>query len=45
MTRPNSHVDYIDAYNSVLMRQLGLKETYSYDKDFDKLETVQRLEP
>ena len=39
------NVDYIDAYNSVLMRQLGLKEIYSYDKDFDKLETVQRLEP
>ncbi len=39
------NVDYIDAYNSVLMRQLGLKEIYSYDKDFDKLETVRRLEP
>jgi uncharacterized protein len=39
------NVDYIDAYNSVLMRQLGLKEIYSYDKEFDKLETVQRLEP
>ena len=39
------NVDYVDAYNSVLMRQLGLKEIYSYDKDLDKLETVQRLEP
>ncbi len=39
------NVDYIDAYNSILMRQLGLKEIYSYDQDFDKLETVQRLEP
>jgi predicted nucleic acid-binding protein len=39
------NVDYIDAYNSVLMRQLGLKEIYSYDQDFDKLETVLRLEP
>jgi len=39
------NVDYIDAYNSVLMRQLDLKEIYTYDKDFDKLETVRRLEP
>jgi predicted nucleic acid-binding protein len=39
------NVDYIDAYNAVLLRHLNLKAIYSYDKDFDKLETVQRLEP
>ena len=39
------NIDYIDAYNSILMRKIGLKEIYSYDQDFDKFETVQRLEP
>lgn len=39
------NIDYIDAYNSVLMRQLELKEIYSYDKDFDKLDGIHRLEP
>ena len=39
------NVDYIDAYNAVLLKHLNLKAIYSYDKVFDKLETVQRLEP
>lgn len=39
------NIDYIDAYNAVLMRPLGLKEIYSYDKDFDKIEGIHRLEP
>jgi uncharacterized protein len=39
------HVDYIDAYNAVLLRHLNLKEIYSYDRDFDKIEGIDRLEP
>jgi predicted nucleic acid-binding protein len=39
------NVDYIDAYNSVLMRQLGLREIYSYDLDFDTIDGVGRQKP
>jgi len=39
------NVDYIDAYNAVLLRHLNLKEIYSYDRDFDRIEGIDRLEP
>lgn len=39
------NIDYIDAYNSVLMRRQGLSEIYSYDEDFDRIEGIQRKEP
>jgi uncharacterized protein len=39
------NIDYIDAYNAVLMRRLSLKAIYSYDQDFDKIEGIDRLEP
>lgn len=38
-------IDYIDAYNAVAMGKLGLNEIYSYDKDFDGIAGVNRLEP
>jgi uncharacterized protein len=39
------NVDYIDAYNAVLLRHLNLKEIYSYDQDFDRIDGIDRLEP
>ncbi len=39
------NIDYIDAYNAVLMRHLGLSEIYSYDEDFDIIESLKRNEP
>ncbi len=39
------NVDYIDAYNAVLLKHLNLKEIYSYDRDFDKIDGIDRLEP
>jgi len=39
------NLDYIDAYNAVLLRHLNLKAIYSYDQDFDKIEGIDRLEP
>jgi uncharacterized protein len=39
------NVDYIDAYNAVLLKHLNLKEIYSYDQDFDKIDGIDRLEP
>lgn len=45
MIYARKNIDYIDAYNAVLMRRLSLKAIYSYDKDFDKIEGIDRLEP
>lgn len=39
------NIDYIDAYNAVFMKSHGLNETYSYDKDFDRVEGIKREEP
>ncbi|MGB9697915.1 MAG: PIN domain-containing protein [Thermodesulfobacteriota bacterium] len=39
------NIDFIDAFNAVFMRYHGLREIYSYDKDFEMIEDLQRLEP
>ena len=39
------NIDFIDAYNSVYMKQSNLEEIYSYDKDFDTVEFLYRIEP
>ncbi|MBI5399530.1 type II toxin-antitoxin system VapC family toxin [Candidatus Saganbacteria bacterium] len=39
------NVDFIDAYHAALLTKLGIKEIYSYDKDFDRLAGVIRKEP
>lgn len=38
-------VDFIDAYNAVMMERAGISEIYSYDKDFDKIASVSRITP
>ena len=39
------NIDFIDAYNSVYMKQSNSEEIYSYDKDFDNVEFLYRIEP
>jgi predicted nucleic acid-binding protein len=39
------NIDYIDAYNAVLIKHLNLKRIFSYDKDFEQIEGIRRLEP
>lgn len=39
------NIDYIDAYNTVLMKNHRINEIYSYDKDFDVVEGIKRKEP
>jgi uncharacterized protein len=39
------NIDYIDAFNAVLMRYNGLNEIYSYNQDFDTIEGIKRKEP
>jgi len=39
------NIDYIDAYNSVIMLGRNIDTIYSYDKHFDLLSDVVRKEP
>lgn len=41
----NLPIDYTDAYNAALIESRKQKEIYSYDADFDRVQTVKRLEP
>ncbi len=39
------NIGFIDAYNYSFIRANGINEIYSFDRDFDKLKDVKRLEP
>ena len=39
------NIDYIDAYNALILKEKGINELYSYDKDYDRIDWLTRLEP
>ena len=39
------NIDYIDAYNAFLLKIHEVCEIYSYDKHFDRLDWLKRIEP
>ena len=39
------NIDYIDAYNALILKENGIEELYSYDKDYDRIDWLTRLEP
>ena len=39
------NINFIDAYNYFFMRANGIDRIYSFDRDFDKLPDIKRLEP
>lgn len=41
----DQNIDFIDAYNAAYMEKQGLTQIYSYDTDFDRIESINRLEP
>ena len=41
----SKNIDFEDALSFVHMEKRQIKEIYSYDSDFDKLEELRRLEP
>ena len=41
----STDMDYIDAYNAVLMQRKGIYNIYSYDTHFDLINNINRLEP
>jgi predicted nucleic acid-binding protein len=39
------NIDYVDAYNAVFLKSQDLDTIYSYDKQYDRIDGVKRLEP
>ena len=39
------NISFADAYHAVLAESLGLSEIYSWDRDFDRVAWLRRLEP
>ncbi len=39
------NISYVDAFNAVYMRAKRMREIYSWDKDFDAIEGITRIEP
>lgn len=39
------NIDITDAYNIVMMKNQGIETAYSYDRDFDKVKYIKRIEP
>ena len=39
------NIDYIDAYNAEFVKYHDYSEIYSYDKDFDAVDGIKRIEP
>lgn len=39
------NIDFIDSSNAIYMQYLNLKSLYSYDKHFDKISDLKRIEP
>ena len=39
------NIDYIDAYNALILKENGIVELYSYDKHYDRIDWLTRLEP
>ena len=41
----NKNIDFIDAYIASWLKQQKVKKIYSYDKDYDRIEGLRRIEP
>ncbi len=39
------NIDFIDAYNALILKEAGISEVYSYDKDYNSVNWITRLEP
>lgn len=39
------NIDFIDAYHAAFMKLKSVDFIYSYDRDFDKVNSIKRLEP
>ena len=39
------NIDYVDAYNALILRDNGIEKLYSYDTHYDRIDWLSRLEP
>jgi predicted nucleic-acid-binding protein len=39
------NIAYTDAYNALILKENGIEELYSYDKHYDRIDWLTRLEP
>jgi|SRR4051794_2580701 predicted nucleic acid-binding protein len=39
------NISFADAYHAVMMRKLELSEIVSFDRDFDRVSNIKRIEP
>jgi len=39
------NLSFTDAFNATFALKNGIKEIYSYDEDFDKIEGIRRIVP
>ena len=39
------NIDYIDAFNALILRDKSIEEIYSYDQHYDRVDWLTRLEP
>lgn len=39
------NIDFIDAYNAFILKRDEINEIYSYDKHFDRVSWIKRIEP
>lgn len=40
-----TNIDFIDTYNVAVMEQKGINTIYSYDKDYDQIKKIKRIQP
>ena len=40
-----NNIDFIDAYNAAVMKHKNISSIYSYDKHYDKIPEIERLQP
>jgi uncharacterized protein len=38
-------IDFVDAFNAALIEASGVPDLYSYDRDYDRIKSLRRLEP
>ncbi|MFH1442044.1 MAG: PIN domain-containing protein [Candidatus Omnitrophota bacterium] len=41
----NNNIDFIDAYNAAVMEYKEIEIIYSYDKHYDQIKKIKRIEP
>lgn len=41
----NNNIDFIDAYNAAVMEYKEIEIIYSYDKHYDQIKEIKRIEP